>query len=210
MILESVLDEAFRTYGSVPEGYETAPLLEAMRQIPLPESGTAYRASMDELERAAIFPALESRFFGGMPAQLGMCWGHNTKLNCLEYHRCSEVNIGAEPFILLLARLQELEAGVLDTDKVRAFLVPAGVPVELYADTLHFAPCQTSEDGFRVAVALLRGTNTEKPAVDAGNDEDRRLWARNKWLLAHPESRQAQNGAYIGLSGRNIDIREEL
>ena len=36
-----------------------------------------------------------------------MCWGRNTKLNCLEYHRDSEVNIGASDFILLLAKQEE-------------------------------------------------------------------------------------------------------
>ena len=34
--------------------------------------------------------------------------------------------------------------------------------------------------------------------------------ARNKWLLAHPESKEAKNGAHIGLCGVNIDIKEEL
>ncbi len=146
-----------------------------------------------------------------MPIQLGMCWGHNTKLNCLEYHRDSEVNIGTHDFILLLAKEDEIEAGVLDTSKVKAFRVPAGAAVEVYATTLHYAPCHTSkEDGFRVAVALPMGTNTEKPVIKPGNSEDKMLWARNKWLLAHPETSEAKNGAYIGLKGANIDIQEEL
>ena len=36
------------------------------------------------------------------------------------------------------------------------------------------------------------------------------MTARNKWLLAHPESKQAKNGAHIGLSGDNIDIKEDI
>ena len=62
--------------------------------------------------------------------------------------------------------------------------------------------------GFRVMVALPMGTNTEKPVMQAQTAEDRRLWAKNKWLLAHPESQEAQNGAYIGLTGKNIDLRD--
>ena len=211
MKIRSVYDAAFKAYGQILEGYETAELLKAMEEIPLPDAGTAYRPGIESLEACAVFADFRDRAYGGMPVQLGMCWGRNTKLNCLEYHRDSEVNIGTTDFVLLLARRNQIEDGVLDTEKVVAFRVPAGVPVEVYATTLHFAPCEVSEaDGFRVAVVLPEGTNTEKPAVEAKNEEDRRLWARNKWLLAHPESRQAQNGAYIGLRGLNIDIREDL
>ena len=144
-----------------------------------------------------------------MPIQLGMCWGHNTKLNCLEYHKDSEVNIGAEDFILLLAKEEEIVDGVLDTAKVKAFKAPKGAVVEVYATTLHYAPCQVGEDGFRVAVALPYGTNTGAPALVAGNFEDKLLWARNKWLLAHKDTTEAEDGAYVGLVGKNIDITED-
>ena len=142
MKIYSVTDPAFKPYGKVLEGYDTAELCAAMEQIPLPESGTAYRPGIESLEACAIFPELGERAYGGMPIQLGMCWGRNTRLNCLEYHRDSEVNIGTKDFILLLARQEEIEDGVLDTGKVKAFRVPAGLPVEVYATTLHYAPCQ--------------------------------------------------------------------
>jgi hypothetical protein len=211
MRIYSVKDPEFKPYGKVLEGYDTAELLSAMEQIPLPENGTAYLAGIGSLEACAVFEELRDRAYGGMPIQLGMCWGHNTRLNCLEYHRDSEVNIGWRDFILLLGRQEEIEDGVLDTEKVKAFRVPAGLPVEVYATTLHYAPCHTCPNcGFRVAVALPRGTNTEKPAFEAKNEEDTWMTARNKWLLAHPESNEAKNGAHIGLKGRNIDIKEDL
>ena len=207
MQIYSVLDPEFIPYGRVLDGYDTSELLRAMEQIPLPEQGTAYRPGIESLEACGIFRELEQRAYGGMPIQLGMCWGRNTKLNCLEYHRDSEFNIGTHDFILLLARRDEIEGGVLDTAKVKAFRVPAGAVLEVYATTLHFAPCHVDgETGFRVAVLLPLGTNTEKPAIEPQNEEDRMLWARNKWLLAHPESRQAGLGAWIGLKGENIDI----
>ena len=34
------------------------------------------------------------------------------------------------------------------------------------------------------------------------------MTARNKWLLAHKDSREAHNGAHVGLVGENIDIKE--
>ena len=207
MKIYSVNDPEFKPYGKVLEGYDTAELCAAMEAIPLPETGTAYRPGIDSLEACAVFAQFRDRAYGGMPIQLGMCWGHNTKLNCLEYHRDSEVNIGWKEFILLLARQDEIVDGVLDTAKVKAFRVPAGVPVEVYATTLHYAPCQAClSEGFRVAVILPAGTNTEKPAFTPGNAEDTWMTARNKWLLAHPDSAEAKDGAHIGLKGENIDI----
>ena len=60
--------------------------------------------------------------------------------------------------------------------------------------------------GFRVLVALPRGTNEAAPAITPCNAEDKTLWARNKWLLAHAESAEAAQGAYVGLKGVNIDL----
>ena len=42
------------------------------------------------------------------------------------------------------------------------------------------------------------------------NMEDDRLWAKNKWLLAHPDSGEAGQGAWVGLTGENIDIKNDL
>ena len=162
MKIFSVYDETFKIYGKVLDGYDTKDLIEEMRQIPLPESGTDYAASIDSLEKLQIFRDLTDHAYGGMPMELGMCWGRNRRLNCLEYHKDSEINIGADDFILLLARVDEIENGQLDTAKVKAFRVPAGIAVEVYATTLHYAPCHVNEaSGFRTAVALPKGTNTD-------------------------------------------------
>ena len=212
MKIYSVYYSEFAPYGRVMEGYDTAALCKAMRRFPLPESGTAYEPSLLELESAGLYSALRDSAFGGMPVQIGMCWGRNTCLNCLEYHRDSELNVGEGDFILLLARRDELGSGfTLDTGKVKAFRVPAGVLVEVYATTLHYAPCSAANGaGFRVLVALPRGTNGPKPAITALNDEDKTLWACNKWLLAHPESAEAAQGAVQALTGVNIDIAADL
>ena len=207
MKIYSVTDPEFKPYGKILSGYDTAELLEAMSRIPLPEEGVAYEPGIESLEACGIFHDFETRGYGGLPVQLGMCWGRNTKLNCLEYHRDSEVNVGTTDFVLLLAKQDEIEDGCLDTAKVKAFEVPAGLPVEVYATTLHYAPCRLNmEEGFRVAVVLPRGTNTEKPEFAPACEEDKWMTARNKWLLAHPDSAEAKSGAHIGLSGVNIDI----
>ena len=211
MHIYSVTDPEFKPYGKVLEGYDTAELLAAMKEIDMPEEGTAYRPGIESLEACAIFPELRDRAYGGMPIQLGMCWGHNARLNCLEHHRDSEVNIGTKDFILLLAKEDEIVDGVLDTSLVKAFRVPKGLPVEVYATTLHYAPCHTCPHcGFRVAVVLPKGTNTEKPDFAPKCEEDTWMTARNKWLLAHPDSKEAKKGAHIGLRGENLDISADL
>ena len=211
MEIKSVFDPEFKPYGKVLEGYDTTCLIKAMNTIPLPESGTAYEPSIPALEATCLYGQFQNNAYGGMPVQLGICWGRNTKLNCLEYHRDSEVNVGTGDFILLLAKQDEIVDGVLDTAVVKAFHVPAGVPVEVYATTLHYAPCHVSEtEGFRVAVVLPRGTNTAAPGAKPINEEDTWLTARNKWLLAHPDSDEAKRGAHISLKGVNIDITADI
>ena len=212
MHVYSLTDPEFAAYGKVVEGLDVAELLEALdAAAELPEEGTKYVAEVPELMALEAEEVFRDRVYGGMPVQLGYVCGHNSKLNCLEYHRDSEIDMGTEEFILLLGLRSEIgEDGMLDTAKVKAFRVPAGVPVELYAPTLHFAPCGAEPGrGFKVLVVLPRGTNTAKPDIVPVSAEDRLLRARNKWLLAHPESRQAKEGAAIGLKGRNIDLAEE-
>ena len=93
--------------------------------------------------------------------------------------------------------------------RVRSFRVPAGKLVEVYATTLHYAPCHVdAEKGFRVLVALPKGTNTEKPDITPLTAEDQYLWACNKWLLAHPDSAEAAAGAVAALVGENIDLEK--
>jgi len=208
MKIYSVYDPEFKPYGQIVKGLDAAveEILAALATCPLPE-GVGYVPTEPKLQELPAAIEISEHCFGGMPVQLGWCNGHNTKLNCLEYHRDSEFNLGTEDFILLLARQDEIEDGVLDTAKVKAFRAPAGVLVECYATTLHYAPCHTdAAKGFRVMVALPKGTNTDKPEIANKANEDNRLWACNKWLLAHPESGEAAQGAYVGLSGENIDI----
>ena len=208
MKIHSVFDPAFKRYGQVVEGLPdtVAELLETLQKTPLPE-GTGYVPEEPLLQNLPAAVEISEHCYGGMPVQLGWCNGHNTRLDCLEYHRDSEFNLGTEDFILLLAKQEEISDGTLDTSKVRAFRVPAGTLVEVYATTLHYAPCHVDADkGFRVLVALPKDTNTEKPDITPLTAEDKMLWACNKWLLAHPDSNEAKAGAYVGLSGENIRI----
>jgi len=208
MKIYSVYDPEFKPYGQIVTGLDEAvkEILEALATTPQPE-GVGYVPTDPVLQELPAAVEISEHCFGGMPTQLGWCNGHNTKLNCLEYHRDSEFNLGTEDFILLIAKQDEIVDGILDTAKVKAFKAPAGVMVECYATTLHYAPCSAKlGDGFQVMVALPKNTNTDKPAIAVKSFEDKRLWARNKWLLAHKDTSEAAAGAYIGLVGENTDI----
>ena len=212
MTILPISDPAFASYGKILEGYDTQELLRTLEAAtPLPQ-GVEYVPSQPELEALPLTSLLASNAYGGMPIQMGWCNGHNTKLNCLEYHRDSELNCGTEDFILLLARMDDIAPdGTLDTGLVKAFRVPAGVLVEVYATTLHYAPCSAAKGaGFRVLVALPKGTNGPRPDIQVLNREDSMLWACNKWLLAHPESSEAAQGAPAVLRGENIDIGADV
>lgn len=211
MKIYSVTDKEFAPYGKVLDGYDTAELLKALDEsTPLPD-GVEYVMSEAALECTAIFGKLQNNAYGGMPIQLGWCNGHNTKLNCLEYHRDSELNIGLYDFILLVAKADDIVDGRLDTSRVMAFKAAAGQVVEVYATTLHYAPCSAKKGaGFKVVIALPKGTNGALPNLAPVNDEDKWLRACNKWLLAHKDAAEASDGAYIGLDGVNIDIAEDI
>lgn len=212
MKIYSVYDPEFKSYGQIVTGLEEtcAEILSILKDAPCGEA-VEYVPEWTPLQELPAMVEISEHCFGGMPVQLGWCNGRNTKLNCLEYHRDSEYNLGTEDFILLLAKQDEIENGILDTAKVKAFRAPAGVLIECHATTLHYAPCQASQDkGFRVLVALPKGTNLERPVMENKTAEDEIMTACNKWLLAHPDSSEAKSGAKVGLAGENIDIAKYI
>ena len=207
----SVFDPEFAAYGRVVDGYDYTELLDTLQKVsPCPGDAVIYVPGDDTLEALAVKTVLQNNCYGGMPIQIGYCNGTNTKLNCLEFHRDSEINIPAgNDAILLLAKMDDIVDNKLDTAKVKAFKCPAGTAVEVYATTLHYAPCSAKKDeGFRVIIVLPKGTNTELPQFTPMNVQDSWMTARNKWLLAHPESSEAASSAYVGLIGENIDIAD--
>lgn len=213
MKILSVNDSAFRKYGRIVNNVDFTGLVEAMKQTPVPE-GVVYEPSIPELEALPVMQELSGVVYGEMPIQIGYCNGHNTKLNAVEYHRDSEINVAATDTILILGMLQDVEADhTYDTSRMEAFLVPAGTAVEVYATTLHYAPCSVDGQGFQVAIVLPRGTNYplktahSKAAGTVTDNEDCLITAVNKWLIGHAEG-GLEEGSFLGLRGKNLDISE--
>lgn len=208
MEIKTITDKAFQKYGFILNGYDFTQLLETLNaNTEKPADHVIYQPGDQTLESLGVAAQLRDNLYGGMPIQVGYCNGYNHMLNCLEYHRGAEVNIAADNVILLLASVQQMEDGNLNTREIEAFALPAGTAVVLYETTLHYAPCcRQNDNGFRVVIILPKDTNTEKPKIEIKNSEDRLLWARNKWLIAHPESAEAASGAHVGLIGENISV----
>lgn len=205
MKIKQVTDPAFQAYGKVITGYELEDLLKAMEETPLP-GDVIYIPSIPELEALPVVKELEKGVYGQMPIQIGCCNGHNKKLNAVEYHRDSEVDIAVDDLVLILGKEQDIEEDcTYDTSRMEAFLVPGGTAVEVYATTLHYAPCHVKDEGFRCVIILPRGTNLDMEPVTVRNPEDRLLFARNKWLIGHEEG-GLPKGAFIGLKGENLTI----
>lgn len=188
MQVYTITDERFRKYGKLIKDIDFTELIEKMKETPLP-SDVIYKPSVSNLEELEVFGKLQDVIYGEMPIQIGYCNGNNYRLDALEYHRSSEVNIAVTDAVLLLGCQQDITYDwKYDTSKLEAFLLPKGYGVELYATTLHYAPCNAEKDGFRVVVVLPKGTN-EPLETQHAEGEDQYITAKNKWLLELVESK---------------------
>ncbi len=205
MEIKKVTDPAFKAYGKVVSGYDLSQLLQAMEKTPLPED-TIYVPSDPQLESLFVCRQMEKNLYGQLPVQVGYCNGHNQKLNALEYHRTSEINVAVTDLVLMLGKQQDIQEDyTYDTSLVEAFLVPAGTAIEVYATTLHYAPCHVNEGGFRCVVILPKDTNTDLDLIEQIFPEDKLLFAKNKWLIGHEEG-GLDPQAFIGLKGENLSL----
>ncbi|MCL2318856.1 MAG: DUF4867 family protein [Treponema sp.] len=202
--IHSVRDKEFARYGMVLEGFDVSGLVEAaLKGVEVPKKGCGYLAALEVLDKHPDAKKLRSQLAGQTDAQIGICWGYNQFLDALEYHNSSEIVVAATPAVLLVADRRDIKKGRLNTNKVKAFMLEKGDTVEVYATTLHYAPCEV-KGSFNCIIVLPRGTNLplakgEKPAPW--------LFSKNKWLLAHPDKKELlDQGAYAGLYGTNWQI----
>ena len=204
--LYSVTDKEFAPYGRIIDT-DTRELFIALEKTEIPAEGNAYKASVPILEEVPVMKELYRRVFGCMEIEAGYCNGNSYKLNALEYHKCSEVNFSTTGAVLLMALPSDVKDGHLDSKDVVGFYLPVGVMIEVYPQTLHFAPSRIHESGFRVLVVLENGTSSALDKTDTkAPGEEKLLWMKNKWMLCHPDSPQAQKGAFVGIHGENLEL----
>ncbi len=206
--LFAVTDPEFTPYGRILPCADRDALSRALEQTGIPETGNRYVASDTALEALSAIETVGKTAFGGMPIQAGFCNGRGFTLNAEEYHKCSEVNYSTTGLVLLLALPSDLKDRTLDAKDVKGFYLPPETLVEIHPRVLHFAPCRIRESGFNCLVVLERGTNAPLESVDtSAPGEAGLLWMQNKWLLCHPDSPQAEKGAFVGITGENLTVR---
>lgn len=202
--LFDVHSPAFADYGRVLAGYDVSGIAACAAQIAYPADGSAYLPSVEAFETLVAAQRVTDAVFGTLPAQMGYCYGKNDTLNAAEWHSSSELNIALTPLVLILGRRTDVRNGRLDSAAMKAFYLPAGTVVEVYATTLHFCPIQVQDAGFGCVVGLPRGTNLP---LDGATD-DPLLFRKNKWILAHEENAALiARGVVSGIYGENYKVR---
>ena len=198
-----VFSNEFSEYGRILCDYDIADIKDKAGKIEYPQGASAYVAAVEDFEVLPIAKRLKDEIFGTLDTQIGYCYGYNNLMNAAEWHCSSEVNIAVTPLVLILSKRLDIKNGKLNSADMKAFYVPGGTVVEIYATTLHFCPCQVSEGGFGCIVGLPKGTNTpleyEVP--------DKLLFRKNKWIIAHEDNTTLiERGVISGIYGENYKI----
>ena len=207
--IHSVFDPEFQRFGEVLDVTEFVPLIEYLdKHTGVPAIGNEYVPHLDELGSVVSSVAVIHDTFGLVPLEYGYVNGNNSKLNALEFHKSSEINVCVTPLVLLLASINDIENSAIHSSKVRAFYIPENTAIEVYSTTLHFSPCKVVESGFKCAVILPYGTNMEFIRAKGNQGKfSEFLFKTNKWLLNHPENtRMVELNATNAILGENIEI----
>jgi hypothetical protein len=207
--IKDVTSEAFLKYGKVLNNYDFSSLINYLEEkTEVPANGNVYVGSVEDMEAFDVKTIVQEELYGEAPIQIGYCNGKNSTLNGLEYHKCNEIDIAATDLVLLLGSVQDISNNKYEAAKVEAFYLAKGAAVELYATTLHYAPCKLTDSGFKCVVILTQETNTPLAKVEKRSGEGELLFMKNKWLLVH-SSRQVliDKGAHVGIIGENIEVK---
>ncbi|MBN2299688.1 MAG: DUF4867 family protein [Acholeplasmataceae bacterium] len=208
--LYHINDNTFTAYGKILDFKYFEELKTYMIQhTQVPEKENIYVAHDEQLALSITDQSVFNDVFGNVRLQYGFVNGNNSKLNALEYHKSSEINIAITPLILLLGHASDIKNRTYDSSQLKAFYIPENTAIELYPMTLHFSPSKVSNLGFKCGVILPYGTNMEFVTSKLLNcDEDYFLFKTNKWLIAHQEHiKMIHLGAYVGITGPNIEIK---
>lgn len=196
-------DKEFIPYGRVLTDIDTDAFIKASEKAEEVKEGSLYIAEANYFKDLDAAKDVEIKSFGELPSQAGYCYGYSNKLNAVEWHKSSEINVATTPLILFLGQVQDIVNRKIDSSSIKAFYVEKGEALEVYATTLHFCPCQVTPEGFGCVVVLPKGTNIP---LD-GEYEDKLMFRKNKWLLAHVENQGLiERGVVAGVTGENYTV----
>lgn len=207
--VKSVHSEDFVKYGKVLTTYDFKEVLDYLEQnTEIPTEGNLYVANDDNLLNMKVSKVLKENLYGDMEIQVGYCNGKNSTLNGLEYHKGSEVNVFLNDGVLFLGHTTKIKDNYYDIHDIESFYVEKGTSLEIYQTTMHFAPCKVNDNGFKVLVILPKHTNIPLTKdIIVKEKEDKLLFMRNKWLIAHPNRTPLiEKGAHGGIIGDNLEL----
>lgn len=200
----SVEDKEFSAFGRIIKNIDVTEITKVSEKFDKNIDGSSYLPSVKEFEALEIADKIKNECFGTLPTQIGYCWGKNSMLNATEWHTSSEINIAITPLVLILGHIWDIKNGKIDSSDFKAFYLPAGTVVEVYATSLHYCPCQVSDSGFGSVVGLPLDTNTNleiKP-------ENPLIFRKNKWIICHVENKDLIDvGVVAGITGTNFEIK---
>ena len=158
--MKKVTDKEFAVYGRVLD-VDVNEFVDVMKDVPVVSEGTMYEPSVGAFEALPLAKTLEQESFGFLPIEFGHCSGYNNKLNALEYHRSSEIDIAATDLILLVGRQQDIDVSsyTYDTARVEAFFRAGRDGRRALCDDTSLCAVQCRRKEFRCGVVLPKGTN---------------------------------------------------
>ena len=200
----SVFDDTFSKFGRIIKTLNPDEIIETANEIPNPLNGSTYLPSVEEFENLKIAEEIKNEFFGTLPTQIGYCFGHSNFLNATEWHTSSEINIAVTPLVLILGHIWDIKDDKIDSSKFKAFYVPKGTVIEVFATSLHFCPCEVEKSGFGCVVCLPSCTNTDLEIAP----ENKMLFRKNKWIICHKDNKALiERGVVSGITGENFEIK---
>ena len=143
-----VSDPAFSPYGTLWQDFDVTELNECARRLYTLDEGTSYEASNGELESLSVAREISKQLFGEFPIQIGCCWGYNSRLNGMEYHRSSEIISAATDLVLMLGQVRDIKReGYWVSSLADLFYYPEGTL--LRGEQVGHSPRLTYSLGFR-------------------------------------------------------------
>lgn len=200
--IKNIKSIEFDRYGQILKDYDFSNTLSDVKNAEK-QDGPTYYADVKELHKHSVISRVKNSIFGEIEVEAGICFGKNTLMNGMEYHKSSEVIAALTDIVLILGDFRDIKNKSWDSSLAEVFYVPKGSVIELYAGTMHLAPCRVNEQDFSTIIILPKETNTQLENKDVN---DKILFMKNKWLICHKESPAVSRGGFIGITGNNINI----
>lgn len=197
-MLRYVFEPEFKKYGHVIEGTDFTELFQYMDSVP-PAKYFEEQLTVKEMEDLPVCHKIQCELFHELPVQIGYLNGHNHRIHGVEYHRSKVIHIAVTDCVMYFGLSEDIGSNSeYHTSKMEAFFVPKGTAVELNCGVLHCTPCNINGYGFKMICIAPKHTS-EPFRNKVQTEKDKILYARNKWLIAHKESKIP--GAFYGLKG---------